>query len=274
VNMSMDIFFIGGIPFLLSISNRMKLFVVTHLSDRKASTILEAIKSHISAYKGKDFYVKNILVDGESAIIALRTELELMQVTLHLCAKNEHIPDIERAGRVLKERVRAYWNTLPYKINKTILIHLVYHCVKAINVFPKEQSIGSKSPKELYCGEKIDLKEHFKITFGQYCQVHEDDTVTNNMKPRTIGAFALDQDTSVQGSYRFYSLSTGKVIKRKSWTIIPIPLEIIALINEKSIVDGTNPSPQEILRIGTRMSVNLTQKKTKRIYLNMVLKLL
>lgn len=253
VDLSMDIFFIAGIPFLMSISSRMKLYVVTHLTDRKASTVLEAIESHISAYKVKDFYVKNILVDGESAIIALRTEIELMQVMLHPCAKNEHIPDIERAGRVLKERVRAYWNTLPYKINKTILIHMVYHCVKAINVFPKEQSVGSKSPKELYSGDKLDLKEHFKISFGQYCQVHEDDSVTNTMKPRTIGAIALDQDTSIQGSYRFYSLSTGKVIKRKSWTVIPIPLEIIALINEKSIIDGMNPSPQEILRIGTRM---------------------
>jgi hypothetical protein len=100
-----------------------------------------------------------------------------MQVTLHPCAKNEHILGIERPGRVLKERVRAYWSTLTYKINKPILIHLVYHCVKAINAFPKEQSIGSKSPKDLYCGEKIDLKEHFKIIFGQYCQVHEDDIV-------------------------------------------------------------------------------------------------
>jgi hypothetical protein len=59
-----------------------------------------------------------ILVDGEGALAAMREYIQSSGITLSQTAKNMHVPDIERAGRVLKERVRAVYNKIPYKLTK------------------------------------------------------------------------------------------------------------------------------------------------------------
>ena len=38
-------------------------------------------------------------------------------ITVNQTVRNEHLPEVERAGRTLKERERAVWTTLPYKRN-------------------------------------------------------------------------------------------------------------------------------------------------------------
>ncbi len=78
---------------------------------------------------------------------ALRTEIEAKGITVNLTAKSEHVPGIERAGRQMKERVRGFWNTLPYKLTALLIIYLVYYCVSTINMFPKRSMV---CPQGLY----------------------------------------------------------------------------------------------------------------------------
>jgi hypothetical protein len=227
-----DIFFISGIPFLLSISRRLQLLVVTHLTDRSQRSLEKAILQHIDTYASKEFKVTTIFSDGEGAIVSCSQALQAKGVTIDITSKNEHVPEIERAGRQLKERVRAHWNTLPYELNLLLLVALVKFCCSTINSFPKENSIGSISPKELFTGIKVDLKRDFKVPFGEYCQIHEDDIQTNTLKERTVGAIALGSTGNLHGAYTFLNVSTGKVIRRRSWTRLPIPSEVIKIIND------------------------------------------
>ena len=60
--------------------------------------------------------------------------------------RNEHVPEVERAGRTLIERVRAVWNTLPFKLTSSMIIGLTYYACKMINIFPKVNSIGGVAP--------------------------------------------------------------------------------------------------------------------------------
>eukprot|EP01040_Poterioochromonas_malhamensis_P009801 gene9801-biopygen1902 len=81
---------------------------------------------------------------------------------------------------------------------------------------------------------KADLKRDFRLQFGSYVQVHEDDSITNTMKPRTTGAISLGPSGNMQGAYKFLSLDTWKVIVRRSWTELPIPNDVLRLINSKT----------------------------------------
>ena len=55
---------------------------------------------------------------------------------------------------------------------------------------------------------------------------------TNTNAPRTAGAIVLFHSGNLQGGYDSSSLSTGKLIHRRRWTELPIPTEVITMIDE------------------------------------------
>jgi hypothetical protein len=230
----MDIGFIGGLPFLVSISRKVQMYMITYLKDRKTETVKQAILSHVSAYKGQRFTVSVILCDGEGAMGALKTYMEGLGVSVNPASKNEHVPEVERAIRVIKERVRAVWNTLPYKLTAVLLKRLVYYCCMCINLFPKENSIGGISPRELFTGVRSDYQRDCKVGFGEYVQVYMEESVTNTLQERTTGAISLGPAGNLQGNYLFLNLATGEMIKRRSFKVLPMPQEVINMLNERA----------------------------------------
>ena len=71
----------------------------------------------------------------------------------------------------------------------------------------------------------INFNKHCRYKFGEYVQMHEE--LDNTMVPRTIGALALRPMGNIQGSFYFFSLSTGRVIARNRATSLPMPEDII-----------------------------------------------
>jgi hypothetical protein len=234
-----DLFFISGLTFLLSVSRKMNLLMVRYIASKERNSIKLALDKIISTYNSRRFTISAIVCDGEGAVAALRTEIEAKGITVNLTAKSEHVPEIERAGRQMKERVRGFWNTLPYKLTALLIIYLVYYCVSTINMFPKRSMVGSGaiSPRELFLGRKTDVKVECRVAFGEYVQAHEDLDVTNTMAERTIGAIVLGPSGNVQGSYDLLSLKTWKVVRRNHFTHLPMPNLVISAINAKAAED-------------------------------------
>ena len=72
-------------------------------------------------------------------------------VTLNTTAASEHVGEIERKIRVIKERAWCTVNTLPYPVLPDLmLIELVHFCVMWMNSFPAKSGISEKySPREI-----------------------------------------------------------------------------------------------------------------------------
>ena len=156
-------------------------------------------------------------------------------ITVNQTSKNEHVPEVERAGRTLKERVRAVWNTLPYKLPETMVVQLTYYACMMLNMFPKSNSIAGVAPRELFTGVRIDYKRDCKLGFGEYVQVYAENDITNTMQARTFGAISLGSAGNMQGTYLFLSLTSWKIIRRRSWVEMPLPAEVIELINAQAL---------------------------------------
>jgi hypothetical protein len=122
------------------------------------STLKKAMSNQISIYTSQEYVIKFLLVDNESAVTACIPYLNELGIIVNQTSKNEHVPEVERAGRTLKERVRAVWNTLPYKLNNDMIVGLTYYACKMINMFPKANSAGGVAPRELFTGVLIDYK--------------------------------------------------------------------------------------------------------------------
>ena len=119
------------------------------------------------------------MCDIEGSVAALSSYVEAKGLALNTTAKTEHVPELERAGRQLKERIRAFWNTLPFKLTALLIIYLVYYCVTTINMFPKSSAAVGVAPREMFNGRKVDFKRECRAAFGNYVQAHEDNAITN-----------------------------------------------------------------------------------------------
>jgi len=127
----------------LSVS-RLNMFMVSHLVNRKVSTLIMA---QTSSYKSKGYPITYLLCDNESAVKACIPFLNENGITVKQTSKNEHVPEVERAGRTLKEIVRAVWNTLPYKLPETMVVQLTYYSCMMLNKFPKSNSLSGVAPR-------------------------------------------------------------------------------------------------------------------------------
>lgn len=236
--LSADIFFVNKLAFLLTVSKRLNLLMVQYVVDRKVDTLRKAFTGMVNKYKLYSYKIRTVLFDGEGAISSLIPDFNSMGIEINTAGKGAHVPDIERAIRVVKERVRAQSSVLPYKLTSTILVHLVYHSVSTINLFPRAGGADKlRSPKEIVTGLKPDYKFYSKILFGEYAQIYNEEEITNTMKPRTSGAIAMGLADNRQGLQYFLSLDTWRVVTRRSFIKLPMPTEVVRAINEKAILD-------------------------------------
>jgi hypothetical protein len=103
-----DLFFISGLTILLSVRRKMNLLMVRYIACKERNSIKLALDKIISTYNSRRFTISAIVCDGEEAVAALRTNIEAKGITVNLTAKSEHVPEIERAGRQMKERVGGF----------------------------------------------------------------------------------------------------------------------------------------------------------------------
>ena len=137
--------------FPVTVSINISFITATVLFNRKKSTIFGAIQQTLKLYKGNDLKSMNqeegqavhtILADNEFQV--LQDEIEEMGINVHIVTKNDHVPEVERPNRVIKERVRAIIQTIPYKrLAKKILIALIQYIVFWLNNIPKEGQVQS-----------------------------------------------------------------------------------------------------------------------------------
>ncbi len=98
---------------------------------------------------------------------------------LNLASANEHVPEIERKIRLIKERVRAVIYSNPFNyLPARMLVHAVLFLMKQLNLFSVKGGLSSKlSPKQIMLVEVV----HYKFCamgFGWYCQIHEEKPTT------------------------------------------------------------------------------------------------
>jgi hypothetical protein len=240
VTLTADIMFVNTVPFLVSSSRNINLTTIEHVPHRTANKLGSLLQRIINVYARAGFTVRTILMDNEFE----KVRDYLPNVTLNTTAAAEHVGDIERRIRVIKERCRGIICTLPYKtFPQIMLIHLLHHVVMWLNNFPVENGISHRfSPRELILRHKLDYNHHCRAPFGAYCEVHEDNMPTNSMKSRGIPAICLGPTGNIQGTYNFLSLATGLVLKRRRFDELPAPDSVIKRVESLSSSSGVSSS--------------------------------
>jgi hypothetical protein len=189
VFLTVDIFFINKIPFFLTLSQKICFTAVNHLVDRTVLQIFKAFKEIYQYYLHRGFRITTVYADEEFEPLTTLIQSMPGGSMVNLASSNEHVPEIECRIRVVKERCQATRHSLPFqRMPKLLTIHIMFHVIKLLNFFPTKGGIlDTLSPKTIMSGETLDYKKHLRLQLGQYCQVHEEDTPRNSLRPRTKG---------------------------------------------------------------------------------------
>lgn len=159
-------------------------------------------------------------------------------VPLNICAPDEHVPEVERAICTVKERIRSVVSTLPLQaLPEIMVVHVVLFSAVWLNFFPPQGGIHKVlSPEAIVKGRSVDSKLHCKTPFGGYAQVYavSENEVNNAMVSRTVGGVSLGPTGNAQGTYKFVSLLTWKLIKTRSFTPLPMPNDVVKHVNAKA----------------------------------------
>jgi hypothetical protein len=140
----MDIMFVNGIPFLVTTSRGLRFGTVENLNDRKVPQVSSALRKVIALYKQCGFDVGQINANPEFSPV----EDDNPNLAFNLCAQNEHVAEVERYVRTVKDRVCSCYNNLPFEqIPWQVLIRLVGNAVFWLNAFPhKDGASPTMSP--------------------------------------------------------------------------------------------------------------------------------
>ena len=164
----------------------------------------------------------------------------LGNVSLEICGPDEHVPEVERSIRTMKETMRATGHGLPYRrLPKIMIIELVAMATRCLNGFPKEDGVSEHmSPHSIVTGRARVDYNNIPLEFGSYVQLL--DRSVNTIRSRTIGAIALNPTGNKNGAYRFMSLKTGQVITKGpgSWTEVPVTDIAIAHVEALAKQEG------------------------------------
>ena len=229
ITMAADVFLVDGTAFLTTVSRRIKFVTAEHLDRRTATSLCKHLERVLQVYARAGFRVRTILMDGEFE----KVKDCLPNVEYNTTAAKEHVSEAERTIRTIKERVRGLMATLPFtNIPRRMKIEFVYFAVLWLNAFPVKNGISSTySPRELLVRWKLDYEKHCRVLPGEYCEAHDEPSPSNTMEWRTHEAIALGPTGNLQGSVKYYCLNTGRVLKRREFTRMPMPDRVIAKVN-------------------------------------------
>lgn len=194
-----DICYINNIPFLITITRHLKLRTVDDVKDTKDKTVLSSLRDVIEIYTSRGFEIEYVHADNGFRGLSN----DLLPTRLNLAAAGEHVPEVERSIRTLKERTRAAIHGLPFKRHPTqLIIANVRHHNSWLNRFSAKDGVSSTlSQRQIVWGDSPDFALHCRLEFGSYCEIFQPLQTTNTTAARTVGGLALYSANNLQGGF-------------------------------------------------------------------------
>ena len=130
----------------MTISKHIKFGSAGKLDTMDDKMILRHFKGILGLYAMRGFKVTIIMADNQFE--SMRGDIADMGALLNIVSTDEHVPEIERYNRTIKEHVRGIYNTLPFKyLPPVFVIEMVYACVFWRNMFALRGGISdTQSP--------------------------------------------------------------------------------------------------------------------------------
>eukprot|EP01033_Poteriospumella_lacustris_P012287 gene12287-8788_t len=102
-----DVMYVQTEPYLISVSYPLRLVMTTILTDKKASSLANALVSHVESYGAKGFKVTRVLTDPEAAFRAAGEIVRRHGIDFDEGGVEQHVARVEAMIKSVKERTRS-----------------------------------------------------------------------------------------------------------------------------------------------------------------------
>ena len=116
-----DILHVNYNPFLHVKSKEINYTSIEKIKDRKKETISEKLTKICNIYRKRGFIITDAYGDNEFDNEIYREIL--LPGRLYTCARNEHVPIVERSVRTIKEKARIICYSLPHAALPRTILH-------------------------------------------------------------------------------------------------------------------------------------------------------
>ena len=130
---------------------------------------------------------------------------------------------------------------LPYTLTNLGIAMLVLFCVSRINFQPSNSRSDGTSPRELFSGRRVDAKVDFRAGYGEYVQCTVPNT-DNTMTARTEDCIVMLPTGNRTGTVKMLSLTTGRIVSRDQFKVLPMPDSAIVRLNDLAKREGRGGS--------------------------------
>ena len=259
-----DLMFLPGIanktvPYLLGVSMPGNYTTVTKLPSKTQAAVEKGMLQQIAKIQSFRHSPTVAHSDQEAVFTSTRTFLGTQGIQLFQCAPGQHDKVAERKIRTVKERCRANLAALKSKerLNLPVSLYdsLVKSTVSSINMTPDSTNKSdARTPFERITGIKPNAKTQFRCSFGEPIQCwtpNKSKTASEHLTEKTEFGIAVGRDTySTRGSIKVFIPSTRETVTRSKFERIPMPAEVLRLINNIADEDSKDaklsPPPFDI----------------------------
>jgi hypothetical protein len=110
------VMFLNGEPFLLSVSEPLRLLVARKINGRNRKELEKALSETYTVYRARHFIIDELSMDQESAVKALRGVIGDEGIIYAPVAPTVHDHMVERHIRTVKDAARSVLASLPYEL--------------------------------------------------------------------------------------------------------------------------------------------------------------
>jgi hypothetical protein len=177
---------INGLQFLTTVSRNIMYRTAEWVPSQTSEAYRSVLDNVFRIYNTSGIRISTIHCDNEFQ--PLKQELQAVYgVTMNYANPQEHVPEAESNNRVIKERFRAAFHRLPFKMIPKIMVKiLTMERAKKLNFFPPKGGISPfYSPRMILHQQALDYAKHCSIPFGSYVQAHTEPDPLNTQLPRT-----------------------------------------------------------------------------------------
>ena len=103
--MDIDIFFIDGEGYLISVLIPLDYVIITRIKNRTSEALCAAVYYHLQTAESKHYEVTHILCDGEKGFSTFFNHLLAARYLINPLGPGQHVPVVERKIRLVKERI-------------------------------------------------------------------------------------------------------------------------------------------------------------------------
>jgi hypothetical protein len=194
----MDLMFVNGIPMFTGIDRSIRHRALVPIENRTSAELYKALDVVFRHYNKAGFQITCIHCDQEFRPLMDKVADEL-DVEMNYTTTDEHVPEAERNNRTIKERIRATYHNLPYKVLPRVMLrYLAMVSTEQLNLFPAKGGVSAYlSPHVILSGRDFDYAKQYP--FGAYVQANNDPKPTNTNAPRTLDCIYLRPARNKQG---------------------------------------------------------------------------